>query len=81
MVLSKWEITLLQINNPCEHTGFESAVCEICGYPDPRKVIEKLKEENRYLKKCNKYYEQTNPGSLCQASRWDSGDEDNYRVI
>jgi hypothetical protein len=22
-----------QINNPCGHTGFESNVCEICGYP------------------------------------------------
>lgn len=33
-----------QINNPCGHTGFESNVCEICGYPDPSKMIAKLKD-------------------------------------
>lgn len=33
----------VSVNNPCGHTGFESGVCEICGYPDPRKVIEALK--------------------------------------
>ena len=25
--------------NPCGHTGFESTSCNICGYPDPRKLI------------------------------------------
>ena len=48
--LTHWEITLLQINNPCEHTGFESAVCEICGYPDPRRVIAKLREKQAELR-------------------------------
>jgi hypothetical protein len=47
--LTHWEITLLQINNPCEHTGFESAVCEICGYPDPRRVIAKLRKDRAEL--------------------------------
>ncbi len=28
----------------CNHTGFESNVCEICGYPDPSKMIAKLKD-------------------------------------
>ena len=40
----------LKVNNPCGHTGFESTVCEICGYPDPRKLIAKLKEENTKLR-------------------------------
>ena len=39
----------LRINNPCVHTGFESTVCEICGYPDPRKMITKLKDERDEL--------------------------------
>ena len=34
----------LQLMNPCNHTGFESAPCDVCGYPDPRKLIAKLKE-------------------------------------
>lgn len=33
-----------QINNPCSHTGFESFVCEKCGYPDPRKTISTLRD-------------------------------------
>jgi len=40
----------LKVNNPCGHTGFESTVCEICGYPDPRKLIAKLEEENQRLR-------------------------------
>lgn len=40
----------IRINNPCGHTGFESFACEICGYPDPRKLIAKLKEENMKLR-------------------------------
>ena len=35
----------LQKMNPCGHTGFESAPCDICGYPDPRKLIARLKDE------------------------------------
>jgi hypothetical protein len=29
--------------NPCGHTGFESFVCDICGYPDPRRMIAELR--------------------------------------
>ena len=36
--------------NPCGHTGFESNVCEICGYPDPRRVIAKLREKQAELR-------------------------------
>ena len=41
----------LRINNPCGHTGFESSTCEICGYPDPRKMIAALKAEIEIGKK------------------------------
>ena len=37
------EVGRLQMMNPCNHTGFESAPCDVCGYPDPRKLIAKLK--------------------------------------
>lgn len=38
-----------KINNPCGHMGLESVSCDICGYPDPRKVITRLtKERNNY---------------------------------
>ena len=40
------------INNPCGHTGFESNVCEICGYPDPSKMIAALKQQIENLKCC-----------------------------
>lgn len=40
----------VRINNPCEHTGLESFVCDICGYPDPRKVIAALKAERDRMK-------------------------------
>ena len=43
----------LRINNPCGHTGFESFACEICGYPDPKKMITKLKDERDALKADN----------------------------
>ena len=39
----KAEVGRLQMMNPCNHTGFESAPCDVCGYPDPRKLIAKLK--------------------------------------
>ena len=41
------EVGRLQMMNPCNHTGFESAPCDVCGYPDPRKLIAKLKAENK----------------------------------
>ena len=28
---------------------YEAAPCDVCGYPDPRKLIAKLKEENTKL--------------------------------
>ena len=39
------EVGRLMLMNPCNHTGFESAPCDICGYPDPRKLIARLKDE------------------------------------
>ena len=30
--------------NPCGHSPAESIVCNICGYPDPRKIIASLTE-------------------------------------
>ena len=39
----------VRINNPCEHTGLESFVCDICGYPDPRKVIGRLMTDRARL--------------------------------
>ena len=36
----------------CNHTGFESNVCEICGYPDPSKMIASLKQQVEDLKCC-----------------------------
>ena len=44
------EVGRLQMMNPCNHTGFESAPCDVCGYPDPRKLIAKLKAENKRLR-------------------------------
>ena len=35
----------LRLFNPCGHSNVESAVCGICGYPDPRKAIASLKED------------------------------------
>ena len=36
--------------NPCGHKGIESKSCDICGYPDSRKLIEKLRQEIARLK-------------------------------
>jgi hypothetical protein len=44
------EVGRLQMMNPCNHTGYEAAPCDVCGYPDPRKLIVKLKEENQRLR-------------------------------
>jgi hypothetical protein len=45
--LSKQEIyskdQIIAQLNPCGHTGFESVSCDVCGYPDSRKLIAKLK--------------------------------------
>ena len=37
--LAQWKA----FNNPCGHTGFESFVCEECGYPNPIKAIAALR--------------------------------------
>ena len=44
------EVGRLQMMNPCNHTGYEAAPCDVCGYPDPRKLIAKLEEENQRLR-------------------------------
>ena len=41
--------TALRVNNPCNHSGFESYVCEICGYPDSRKMIATLTQQVKEL--------------------------------
>lgn len=41
--------------NPCGHTGFESSICEECGYPDSRKLISSLKERVKELEKALSY--------------------------
>lgn len=43
----------------CNHTGFESNVCDVCGYPDPSKMIASLKQQIASLKycgNCTSYY-------------------------
>ena len=35
--------------NPCGHKGVESISCDICGYPDPRKLIGKLKNDQQLI--------------------------------
>ena len=52
------EVGRLQMMNPCNHTGFESAPCDVCGYPDPRKLIAKLKAENKRLAALNDMFPQ-----------------------
>lgn len=41
----KVEVDHLKLFNPCNHTGVESASCDICGYPDSRKLIASLKRK------------------------------------
>jgi len=51
--------TLRQVNvlfNPCGHTGLESNVCDICGYPQPTKYIAALKERVKELEAANAKY-------------------------
>jgi hypothetical protein len=43
----------IKLLNPCGHTGFESVSCEVCGYPDSRKLIAELKALPRYCKTCH----------------------------
>jgi len=52
------EVGRLQMMNPCNHTGFESAPCDVCGYPDPRNLIAKLKAENKRLAALNDMFPQ-----------------------
>jgi hypothetical protein len=39
--------------NPCGHSGFESAPCPVCGYPDPEGYISILRTENKKMHKEN----------------------------
>ena len=52
------EVGRLQMMNPCNHTGFESSPCDVCGYPDPRNLIAKLKAENKRLAALNDMFPQ-----------------------
>lgn len=45
--------SFVNVLNPCGHTGFESISCDICGYPDPRKLIKYLKEKVEELQKAS----------------------------
>lgn len=50
------ELSALHNMNPCGHTGAESFVCDICGYPDPRKLISSLWEDFKGIcKKADDY--------------------------
>jgi hypothetical protein len=42
--------------NPCGHTGFESLSCDVCGYPNSRKLIAKLKAKNTQIDRVGAYY-------------------------
>ena len=48
-----------ELFNPCGHTGLESSVCEICGYPVPSKLIAALKEKIKGLEELQYVYENT----------------------
>ena len=57
----------------CNHTGFESNVCEICGYPDPSKMIAALKQQIENLKccgNCMSYYIKWCDGSVGYCAHW-----------
>lgn len=62
----------------CNHTGFESNVCGVCGYPDPSKMIAALKKQIEAGECCGncKHYTMTQkcynmrPGAYC--SDWES---------
>ena len=61
------------INNPCGHTGFESSVCEICGYPDPSKMITNLRqqvEDRECCGNCMSYYIKWCDGSVGYCKYW-----------
>ncbi len=40
----------IKLLNPCGHTEFESISCDVCGYPDSRKLITALKAERDRLR-------------------------------
>jgi hypothetical protein len=44
--------------NPCGHSGFESAPCPVCGYPDPVSLISILRTENERMHKENLAYQE-----------------------
>lgn len=53
--IQKWRAEAL---NPCNHSAVESISCDICGYPDPRRLITAMKEakEKAENKKCEWKY-------------------------
>jgi hypothetical protein len=53
----KEQIALLK---PCGHTGFESIMCQVCGYPNPRKLIAKLRKERDLWKDAYRVCEKDN---------------------
>jgi hypothetical protein len=58
--LSKQEVyfkdQIIAQTNPCGHTGFESVSCDVCGYPDSRKLIAKLRAKNTQIDRVGAYY-------------------------
>lgn len=54
----------LPVMNPCGHTGFESGVCEVCGYPDPRKAIAARDERIKQMEESNVCL-----NTLCETTR------------
>jgi len=57
--IAAFKTTIARVNslfNPCGHTGFESSVCDVCGYPQPFKYIATLKERVRELEAENYQY-------------------------
>lgn len=57
----------------CNHTGFESNVCDVCGYLNPSKMIASMKQQLKDREccgNCKKYIKNRNcynmrPGSYC----------------
>ena len=82
------EVGRLMLMNPCNHTGFESAPCDICGYPDPRKLIARLKDERaddrakiEELKKENKRLRELVDGArvIVEVFQWSTPAQERWR--
>lgn len=57
-----------RILNPCGHTGYESAPCAICGYPDPHNRIAALVERERVLEDELTHYKKSLENCLNEVS-------------